>query len=114
VNGYKESGNGDYTKEWATNEGIGAFLTLKWTVPVVVSSVVLYDRPNLGDNILGGRITFSDRSTYTTSALPNDGSAFIVPINNVTTSSLTFLVTNVSSTTGNVGLAEIQVFGSVS
>jgi hypothetical protein len=115
VNGYKEDGTGDYTKEWASNhEGVGAGLYLSWPTSINVSTVVLYDRPNLSDNILSGKITFSDGTVYQVSAIPNNGSAFVVPINNVATTSLRFTVTAVSSTTSNVGLAEIAVYGSAS
>ena len=77
VNGYKENGSGDYTKEvrlslsplgahsplprsiadvlrtcsqWASDhEGAGATLALAWSSPVTANRVVLFDRPNLND-----------------------------------------------------------------
>lgn len=114
VNGYKDDGSGDYSKEWASNhEGAGAGLYLTWPTSINVSTVVLYDRPNAGDQVTAGRLTFSDGSTFQVSTLPNNGSAFVVPIGNRATTSLAFSVTGVSDSTSNVGLAEIQVYGSL-
>lgn len=114
INGYKENGSGDYTKEWASkSEGVGAVLTLTWPYPIYVSALAFYDRPNLNDQITAGRVLFSDGSIYQVGTLPNNGSAFVLPINNVMTRSLTFTVTGVSPTTGSVGLAEIAVYGSL-
>ncbi|GAA5954834.1 hypothetical protein JCM3765_007787 [Sporobolomyces pararoseus] len=113
INGYKDDGSGDSTQEWATsNQGIGAWITLTWPRSINVSSVVLYDRPNANDQITGGTLRFDDGSTYTVGALPNNGAAFVIPIKNVATKTITFSVTGVSSTTGSVGLAEFAVYGS--
>jgi hypothetical protein len=112
--GYREDGTGSLAAEWATNrEGVGATLTIRWPSPVIVSTVVLYDRPNLVDQITSGVIEFDDESKLGFSALPNNGSAYVIPVNNVTTSSITMVITGVSPTTNDVGLAEIQVFGSL-
>ncbi|GAA5841179.1 hypothetical protein JCM3766R1_001696 [Sporobolomyces carnicolor] len=115
INGYKENGTGDYTKEWATaSQGAGANITLLWPSSVNVSTVVLYDRPNLNDQITSGLLVFSDGTIYSVGTLPNNGSALVVPVNNLVTRSVTLKVTGVSSTTGSVGLAEFQVYGSYS
>lgn len=59
VSGYIPGG-GDYTKEWASDgQGAGAIFNLTWAQPVTASRIVLYDRPNLSDNILGATIYFS-------------------------------------------------------
>ena len=101
---------GDYTKEWATvGGGVGAWLKLVWGSAVTVNKVVLYDRPNLNDQVTGGTLTFSDGSTVNVPSLNNDGSATTVTFPAKTTTSLLFTVTSVSATTGNVGLSEIQV-----
>ena len=73
---------------------------------------MLYDRPNLNDQITGGNIQFSDGSSITISALNNDGSATTFTFATKTITSLTLNITSVSPSTGNVGLAEIQVYGS--
>lgn len=112
--GYKEDGTGSPAAEWATNrEGLGATITLRWPSPVIVSAVVLYDRPNSVDEITSGTLTLSDGSRVGFGALPNNGAAYVVPFKNVTTSSITLLVTGISATTNNVGLAEFEVYGSL-
>lgn len=103
----------DSTKEWATVKGkAGSWLQLTWTAPVTTNQVVLYDRPNLNDQITSANLVFSDGSKVPTGALNNNGSATTVNFPSKTTTSLRLEVTQVSSTTQNVGLAEIQVMGS--
>lgn len=61
--------------------------------------------------VTSGTLTFSDGTVYPVGVLPNAGTAspiLITPA--VTTTTLLFTVGSVSSTTGNVGLSEIQVF----
>ncbi|HTN51547.1 MAG TPA: PIG-L family deacetylase, partial [Anaeromyxobacter sp.] len=54
---------GDTTKEWATQgEGAGAWIQLHWSTPVTLEEARLYDRPNLVDQVLSGRLIFSDGS----------------------------------------------------
>ncbi|GAA5860488.1 hypothetical protein JCM8547_000319 [Rhodosporidiobolus lusitaniae] len=105
---------GNSGEEWASRgEKAGARLTLTWPSSVSFNQIVLYDRPNTADNILGGSIAFSDNSGFSfTSALPNDGKTplFLNLSRTVTTTSLKFTVSMVSSTTTNVGLSEIEVY----
>ena len=99
--------------QWASGVGVGATLTLTWSSAVTISQVVLYDRPNLDDQVTGATLTFGDGSSVSTGALFNDGSATVINLASpVKTSTLQFYVTSVSDTTGSAGLAEIQVFGS--
>ncbi len=103
---------GDYTKEWATQgQGAGAWIHMQWSKNYQISSVVLFDRPNTNDRITGGTLTFSDGSTVAVGALNNDGSGTEITFSKRSISNMTFTVTSVSGTTGNAGLAEIQVFG---
>ena len=112
IDGVIDGYPGDYTKEWATvGQGVGAWLTLTWTSPMVVDKIVLYDRPNTNDQITGATLTFSDGSSLSTGSLPNDGSALTLSFAAKTITSVTLTVTAVSSTTGNVGLSEMQVWG---
>ncbi|KAI5475263.1 Carbohydrate-Binding Module Family 1 protein, cellulose binding protein [Pseudohyphozyma bogoriensis] len=114
IGGYTDSG-GDYTKEWSSyGQGAGAIFVLSWDYSVTITSIVLYDRPNLNDQVLSGTLSFSDGSSVPVGTLVNDGSATLVALDgNVTTTSVTFTVDSVSSTTSNVGLSEIQCFGTV-
>ncbi|MBB4738514.1 hypothetical protein BJY16_001973 [Actinoplanes octamycinicus] len=110
VDGYTVGTGIGYNREWATSGGkTGSWLRLDWKSPQTVDRVVLHDRPNANDQITGGTLKFSDGSTVSVPALPNNGSGYTVSFSKRTTTSLTFTVTGVSSTTKNVGLAEIQV-----
>jgi hypothetical protein len=111
VSGYDGNG-GNYKKEWASSGGLaGTTLLLTWTQNFSINSVVLFDRPNLNDQITGGTILFSDGTLVQVPSLVNNGAATNVTFPTVSASTLLFTVTSVSSTTGSVGLAEIQVFG---
>ncbi len=108
INGYP----GDYTAEWATSGGgAGSWLQLTWAGPVQLNGVVLFDRPNVGDQITGATLTFSDGSTVAVPALDNAGKATTVSFPARSTTSLRVTVTSVSASTQNVGLSEIQAWG---
>src|SRR5262249_28375601 len=101
----------DSSKEWATNAGkAGSWLKLTWTTAQTIDTIVLYDRPNARDQITGGNIAFSDGSSVAVGSLPNDGSAYTLTFAAKTVTTLQLNITSVSSTTENVGLAEIQVY----
>ena len=101
----------DSTKEWATIGGrTGSWIDLRWDPAQTVDRVVLFDRPNLSENITSGTITFSDGSIVSVGALANDGSATTVSFDARSATRARFTVTGVSTTTGNVGLAEFQVW----
>ena len=105
------SGTGDFTHEWASvGQKAGAWLNLQWASPVTLGSITLFDRPNANDQITGGSISFSDGSTLAVPSLPNDGSGFTLDFSARTVTSLRLTITTVSSTTLNIGLAEIQTF----
>jgi len=112
VDGVIDGYPGDYTKEWATSGGrAGSWLQLNWSVPYTVDKVILYDRPNLNDNILSATLSFSDGSTLVVGPLNNGGAGgeYTFPPKVIT--SLTMTVNSVSGGTQNIGLAEIEVFG---
>jgi hypothetical protein len=111
VSGYDGMG-GNPKKEWASSGGrAGTTLLLTWTQNFSINSVVLFDRPNLNDQITGGTILFSDGTLVQVPSLVNNGAATNVTFPTVSASTLLFTVTSVSSTTGSAGLAEIKVFG---
>jgi uncharacterized repeat protein (TIGR02543 family) len=114
VDGCIDGYPGNYTCEWATNgQGVGAWLTLSWPAPYSVNQVVLYDRPSSSENITSATITFSDGSSIVVGPLNNNGTAttYMFPARVIT--GLTMTVTGVSSSTVNIGLAEIQVYGTL-
>jgi len=100
----------DPTKEWATvGELAGAWITLTWGGQNrTVSSVVLYDRPNLTDHVLSGTLLFSDGSSIAVGALPNDGTGLSVIFSSRTVTWVTFRVDSAVGT--DIGLAEIEVY----
>jgi hypothetical protein len=62
--------------------------------------------------VTSGTLTFDDGSSASVGQLPNDGTSVSVSLGNKTISQLRFTVNSVSSSTLNIGLAEIAVFGS--
>jgi hypothetical protein len=114
VDGTIDGYPGDWTAEWATQGcAAGAWLQLTWSAPVTLDHVVLFDRPNANDQITSATLAFSDGTTVPVGELANDGSATTVSFSRRTTTSVKLLITGVSATTGNVGLAEIQAWTAV-
>lgn len=102
---------GDATKEWATlGELAGAWIQLTGSHPATIAQVILHDRPNLTDHILGGTLSFSDGSTVPVGALPNDGTGLTVSFAPRSVSWIRFTVT--SAVGQNIGLSEFEVFSS--
>ena len=111
IDGVVDGYPGDYTKEWATmSGGAGSWLKLTWSSPQTLDTIVLYDRPNLNDQITAGTIQFSDGTSVPVPPLANDGSAVTLSFAARTVTSLQLNITAVSASTQNVGLAEIQVY----
>ena len=107
VGGYPD----DKAQEWSAGSTVGATLTLTWATPQTIGHILLYDRPNLTDQITSGLITFSDGSTLPVGALPDDAKTpFDLHFPAKTVTSLTFKVTGVKAGTQNAGLSEIAVF----
>jgi LmbE family N-acetylglucosaminyl deacetylase len=105
---------GDYTREWATDGGgAGSWLRLTWPTGYTLDRIVLHDRPNPNDQITAATLTFSDGTTLPTGTLRNDGSATTITVPAHTTTSLLLTITTVSGATQNIGLAEIETYGTV-
>ncbi len=105
---------GDASREWATaGERTGAWLTLSWGRSYEVDRVVLYDRPNVSDQVNSAVLSFSDGSSINVGPLDNVGGAYVATFAPRLISELTVTVTGVSLTTGGVGLAEIEVVGTL-
>jgi len=112
VDGVVDGYPGDYTREWATaGEKAGAWIQLTWSSAYMVDRVVLYDRPNSADQILSGTLTFSDGSTIPVGTLSNDGTGVVFTFPPKTVTSVRLTVNQASSSTQNIGLSEIEVFG---
>jgi LmbE family N-acetylglucosaminyl deacetylase len=114
VDGVIDGYPGDYTREWATlGQGSGAWIRLNWSTPYTVDRVVLYDRPNMDDEVRAGTLSFSDGSTVEVGPLTNGGGGVTVTFAPRAVTGVEFTITSVSAATANVGLAEIQVYGNV-
>jgi len=97
--------------EWSSVKGkVGTWITLTWSTPQTLTSVVLYDRPNLVDQVTAGTLTFSDGSQVAVKALPNDGTVLTVTFSARTVTSVRFTATKVLSGTQNIGLAEFEAW----
>ena len=112
IDGVVDGYPGDYTKEWVTSgEGAGAWLKLTWPEAVTVSRIALHNRLDLDDQITGATLQFSDGSSVDVGTpLPNDGSALTINFSPRTVTSVKLEITSVSTTTNNVGLAEIEAY----
>ncbi|HSB97400.1 MAG TPA: PIG-L family deacetylase, partial [Spongiibacteraceae bacterium] len=113
VDGVADGYPGDFSREWAASgQTTGAWINLQWPTPVTINKVVLFDRPNANDFITGGTLTFSDGTSVPVAALNNGGEGLEVRFSPRAVTSVKFTVTSASAVSENVGLSEIQVFGS--
>ncbi|OPY00311.1 MAG: glucosamine-6-phosphate deaminase-like protein [Syntrophorhabdus sp. PtaB.Bin006] len=111
VDGCIDGYPGDPACEWATvAEKAGAWIELAWPIEHRVNKVVLYDRCNSYDRILGGIITFSDGANIEVGPLENSCKGMMYTFSARPVNWLRFTVTRASTGTANVGLAEIEVF----
>ena len=102
IDGVIDGYPGDYTKEWATSGGgAGSWLQLDWSVSYTVDKVILYDRPNLNDNILSATLSFSDGSTLTVVPLDNAGAGTEYTFSPKVITSLRMTVNTVSGGSDN-------------
>src|SRR5688572_4548912 len=99
----------DPTREWASIGQLGgAWIQLTWTSSQSITRVVLHDRINTEDQVLGGTLTFSDGSSITVGNLANDGAAVQFDFAAKNVMWVRFTVT--SARGGNIGLAEFEVY----
>ena len=104
----------DWTREWAYDgtSGTNAALTLTWSGSTpTIDRVVMYDRKTT-DRILGATLSFSSGSNVSVGSLIDSGAPTQVTFSSRTISWMTFTVT--SATLSDVGLMEIQAFGTFS
>jgi hypothetical protein len=115
VDGIVDGLPGNRIREWASRgEKAGAWIQLDWARPVNLSRVLLFDRPNQADHIVAGRLIFDNGDTLSVDELPADGQRpTVVDFPERRSRSLRFEITEVSPTTGWVGLSEIAVYAAV-
>jgi len=114
VDGIVDGYPGNITREWASQgEQDTAVLRLTWSEPQTIDRVWLFDRPNNLDQVTSGMLVFSDGTTLTTGALPDDAKQGLeVSFPAKTVKWLAFLVTGAKPGSPNIGLSEIAVFRS--
>ncbi len=111
IGGFAVGNSGICAKEWATDGGgAGSWIQLDFPAPRTISGAVLYDRPNLDDQITGDTLLFSDGSAVPTGALANNGSVRTVRFPARITTSLRLLTTSVSASTRNIGLTQFETY----
>ncbi len=112
IDGAVDGFPGNIHREWASNgEQETALLRLTWNAPQKIDRVWLFDRPNALDQITSGMLVFSDGSTLTTGALPDDAKQGLeVAFEPKTVTWMVFVVTGVKKGSPNIGLSEVAVF----
>jgi hypothetical protein len=84
---------------------------LTWSTPQTIDRVQLFDRPNDLDQVTSGMLVFSDGSTISTGALPDNAQKGLeISFAPKTVRWLIFAVNGTKPGTLNIGLAEIAVF----
>jgi hypothetical protein len=98
-------------QEWTSNaEKANAWASFTWNAPHKVDRVVLFDRPNLDDHVLSGRIEFSDGTITTFGELDNPAShGTEIQFDPRTVTSMKIVLDAVGPKTVNIGLAEVVV-----
>lgn len=112
IDGVADGGPQSTINEWGgAPEDKSPWVRMNWQSPVTVTRVLLYDRPNPDDQVLAGKLSFSDGSSIDVGELQNDGgkpASFEFPAKTV--SWARFDITRSSGTTKNAGLSEFGVF----
>jgi len=96
--------------EWKSGGEPTPWVELNWAEHAVVDQIRLYDRVGSSSQVVAGEIMFSDGSVLETGTLPDDGTVKQLDFPPRTISSLRLTVTG---GTGEVGLAEIEVYDTV-
>jgi len=105
----------DESGEWATVRGrAGSWIQVSFASARAVDGVVLYDRPNLTDQVVAATLRFSDGSSVAVGPLADNGSGVTVRFPEHATSWVRFEVGAVSETTRNVGLSEFEILSASS
>ncbi len=101
--------------EWASRGAVASWGVMKmpwaqleWDKEITVDRIVIYDRVSLEEHTAGGTLHFSDGTSVSVTAIPNDGSPRTVTFEPRTVKWLRFEATDGDGK--NIGLSEIEVF----
>ena len=97
--------------EWVAADAVGAWLTLTWDRPALISEIVLYDRADLASNVRSGTLSFDDGSVIMVRALPAAGTPEHIRFAPKKVRSVTFRIDEAEGL--NAGLDEIMVMGTL-
>lgn len=80
--------------------GAGAWLRLDWSAPQRVKQILLFDRPNLTDQVLSATLAFSDGTSISVGALNNAGAAVSISFPEKTITWVTFTINSANYSNG--------------
>lgn len=108
INGYAKANVPEGAEfEWASQGEANPTITINWYDKITVGTIVLYDRVNANDHVIGGVITFSDGSEIEFYEIPNDGAPYYIDVPDKETTSIEI---NTITEGPNPGFAEIEVY----
>ncbi len=108
INGYAKANVPEGAEfEWASQGEANPTITINWYDKITVGTIVLYDRVNANDHVIGGVITFSDGSEIEFDEIPNDGAPYYIDVPDKETTSIEI---NTVTEGPNPGFAEIEVY----
>lgn len=93
--------------EWASKGEPNPTITLSWFPAVKIGTIVLCDRINTNDHVIGGTIEFSDGTEIEFDEVPNDGAPLYIDVNDIEADSFTIYTLTEGP---NPGFAEIEVY----
>lgn len=93
--------------EWASQGEANPSISITWSEKISIGTIVLYDRINADDHVIGGFITFSNGIEIEFDELPNDGAPLYIDVADVETDSLEIFTVTEGP---NPGFAEIEVY----
>lgn len=108
INGYAKANVPEGAEfEWASQGEANPTITISWYDKITVGTIVLYDRVNADDHVIGGVITFSDGSEIEFDEIPNDGAPYYIDVPDKETTSIEI---NTVTEGPNPGFSEIEVY----
>lgn len=108
INGYAAANIPEGAEfEWASQGEANPIITINWYDKITIGTIVLYDRVNADDHVIGGVITFSDGSEIEFDEIPNDGAPYYIDVPDKETTSIEI---NTITEGPNPGFAEIEVY----
>jgi hypothetical protein len=112
IDGVAQGAPVEINNEWNVKPGTPkTWIKLTWPKAIKAKRILLYDRPNPDDQVVAGKLKFSDGSSLDVGTLPNDGKTplnLTFPEKEITW--VQFEMTQGSPTTKSGGLSEFGVF----